>query len=154
MCPEGSRTVRWQWPRMVVRLSALSTGRFYPQEILLVFISVRGWVEPRAIVRSEGLYQWRILMTPSVIETATFRFVAQHFNHCAIAVSLDYRQCWAKCCVVLLHVLEHPVFVGKGKGDPSGNHSVYRNSLQSMVHWCQTLKAIVCLTTNHVIDCL
>ena len=66
---------------MVVRLSALRTGRLYLQEMLLVLISVRGWVDHRI------LCQWKIPMTPAGIEPATFRFVAQHLNHCTTAVS-------------------------------------------------------------------
>jgi hypothetical protein len=65
---------------MAVRLSALRAGRPFPPGRFLVLISVRGWVDPKGIVRLEGLGQLKNTMTSSGIVPATFRLVAYCLN--------------------------------------------------------------------------
>jgi hypothetical protein len=57
----------------VVRLSALCTGRFNPPGNMPGTHFCWRLSRPSAIVRPKGLCQWKILMTPSGIEPATFR---------------------------------------------------------------------------------
>jgi len=47
----------------VVRLSALRTAAFTPHEIFLVLISVKGWVDPTAIMRPEGFIHLVVCLT-------------------------------------------------------------------------------------------
>jgi hypothetical protein len=66
---------------MVVRLSALRTGRLYPQEINLVLISVEAELTPGPYCDWKDYVTEKNPMTPSGIEPATCRFVASCLNH-------------------------------------------------------------------------
>jgi hypothetical protein len=56
--------------------------------VSIVLISVRGWINPRAIVRPEGLSQWKLWMTPLGIKPATFWLVVQCLNQLRQCVPL------------------------------------------------------------------
>jgi hypothetical protein len=66
---------------------SLRTTRFNIQKFYMVLAlslvfcaDLRTDSDPRAILRPEGLCQWKIPIIPSGIEHATFRLVAQYLN--------------------------------------------------------------------------
>ena len=83
--PGGALGVRKGLGYRISRHSAQEGGKVVspthrpslPPGRILVLISVRGWVDPRVTMRPEGLSHWKTPVTPSGIEPATFRFVAQ-----------------------------------------------------------------------------
>jgi hypothetical protein len=63
---------RWPWGCL-----PFAPAFLYPQEDSWYSFLLRGWVDPRAIVRLEGLGQLKNAMTSSGIEPAIFRLVAR-----------------------------------------------------------------------------
>jgi hypothetical protein len=82
--PGQNLKVAGGWRSQISRQSEHEGGKVvnptYQPPLPPVLISVRGWVDPRARVRPEGLCQWKIPMTLSGIEPAAFRLLAQCLN--------------------------------------------------------------------------
>jgi hypothetical protein len=93
------------WASQILRQSANKSGKFVspthrpplPQGIILVLVSVRGWVDPRAIVRPEGLCQWKIPLTLSGIDLVTFR--ADHATR-GVLPTVARRCVWSRDLVI------------------------------------------------------
>jgi hypothetical protein len=80
------------WVSQISRQSA-NEASFTPMKMLLLLIYVRGWVDPRAIVRLEGLCHWRIPTITSGTKPTVFRLVAQCLNklrHRMLPGSFEY----------------------------------------------------------------
>jgi len=88
------------WGSQISRQSANYGGKpyapaaFTPHEIFLVPISVRGWVNSMDIVQPVWLWELKISMISSGIESAPFRHIVQCLNQLCHRLSLvSNRKC-------------------------------------------------------------
>ena len=69
----------------------------------MILISVRGWVDPRAIVQPKGLSEWKIPVMPSGIEPPTFQLVVWCLN--LLAPPHAPTRAWKKLNILEFHNL-------------------------------------------------
>jgi len=73
---------------MLVRLSALGTGRLYPSRKYSWYsFLLEAESTPGPQCDRKDFMSMKIPMTPAGIDSATFPSVAQHLNYCATAVA-------------------------------------------------------------------
>jgi hypothetical protein len=89
--PGQALRFRGGWGSQISRQSAREGGKVVsPTHRKCTWYSflLRGWVDPRAIVRPKGLCQWKIPMTPSGIEPATRPHKWTVFHVCRSQLSM------------------------------------------------------------------
>jgi hypothetical protein len=75
--------ISWHSAREGGEVVSLTHRPPLPSGIFLVLIFTRGWVDPRAMVRSEGNMSLKNPLTPPRIDPGTVRLVAQRLKHYA-----------------------------------------------------------------------
>ena len=100
--PEHALRVPGGWSSQISRQSAHECGkvvspthrpRLSPRKYSWYSFILEPESTPRATLRPEGLYQWKIPITPTEIEPATFRLVAQCLNQLSHRVPLNIISC-------------------------------------------------------------
>ena len=76
-----------------------------PPGIFLVLIFTRGWVDPRAMVQSEGNMSLKNPLTPPGIDPGTIRLVVQRLNHYATPGPQIY---YVHCTKLVTACYTHP----------------------------------------------
>jgi hypothetical protein len=80
--PEGlGSQISWHLAREGCEVVSLTHRPPLPPRMLLVLIFTRGWVDPPAMVRSEGNMSLKNPVTPPGIDPETVRLEAQRLNH-------------------------------------------------------------------------
>ena len=75
--------ISWHSAREGGEVVSLTHRPHLPPGMFLALIFTRGWVDPRAMVRSEGSMSLKNPVTPPEIDPRTVRLVAQRLNHYA-----------------------------------------------------------------------
>ena len=131
--PGQAHGVPGVWGSKISIQSAHEGGKFVspthrptlPPNKYLVLISIKGWVYLTDIMRPEELCQWKIPVTSSGIEPATFRLVAQCLNQLRHHVCLCMYVCMYVCTYVRMYVRTYVC--------------IFLNYLLSMLHYiCNT----------------
>jgi hypothetical protein len=101
-----SSQIPWHSARKGGEVS-LMHGPPLPPGMFLVLVFTRGWVNPRAMVRSEGKMLLKNPVTPPGINPGTVRLVAQHLNHYGtpgpICKNYQYINHRRRSVIILIH---------------------------------------------------
>jgi len=76
--------ISWHLAREGDEVVSLMHRPHLPPGMFLILIFIRGWVDPRAIVRPEGNMSLKNPVTPPRIDPGTVRLVAQRLNYYVI----------------------------------------------------------------------